>query len=216
MNNETKVLGGILIGSIILIVGAVFMLSRNQAAVEETDQGLVYQINYSKGEKLGTDSAKVKLVEFSDFQCPACGSAEPDVHKVRESTASGNFQFIYRHYPLPQHLNAKPASNLAIYAASKGKFWQIHDRLFATQKDWENLPDPTDFFVGIAKEFGLNEVEARDSIKTQKYADIIQSEITDGNSYNVNSTPTFYLNGRKLNVKSFDDIQTEVDKELAK
>lgn len=216
MNNETKILGGILLGSIVLIVGAVFLLSRNQAAVQKTDQGLVYQMDYSKGEKIGTDSAKVKLVVFSDYQCPACGAAEPTVEKVREATTSGNFQLIHRNFPLPQHLNAKPAANLAAYAATKGKFWAANDKLFATQKEWENLPDPTDYLVNLAKGLGLNETEARDAIKGQKFASLIQDDINDGNSLNVNATPTFFVNGRKLNLTSFSDLENEVNQELSK
>src|SRR3972149_7798295 len=105
MTTETKWLGVILIITVVLLFGGVFLLSRGQSskAIEGTN---VSQIDYSKGQKVGSDSAKVKVVEFSDFQCPACLAAEPYVKKLRADYPD-QVQFIYRHFPLPQHTYGK-------------------------------------------------------------------------------------------------------------
>ena len=75
-------------------------------------------------------SAPIEIVEFSDFQCPFCLSAIPTVNQVLE-TYGDKIRFVYRHYPLPNHPNARPAAEASACAAEQDKFWQYHDRLFA-------------------------------------------------------------------------------------
>src|SRR3989344_6569858 len=132
MKTETKVLSGFLIAIAALLLGGVFFLSKNNPNAQVTSDGTVYQIDYSKGYKIGSDSAKVKVVEFSDFECPACKAAEPAIKNVISSNGD-NVQFIYRHFPLPQHLNGKIAAAFAEAAGEQGKFWEAHDKLFETQ-----------------------------------------------------------------------------------
>jgi protein-disulfide isomerase len=213
VKTETKILGTIFVLCLIIMGGAVFLLSRNQAPAQQTDQGTIYQIDYSKGVKTGPDDAKVKLVEFGDFQCPACAAAEPVLRTIRQQHAS-DVQIIFRHFPLSIHLNARPAANAAAQAATEGKFWQMHDKLYDTQQQWQGLSDPQDFFAGLAKEVGVDENKVKEAVKNASYNDLIQSDLTEGGSLGVNSTPTFYLNGRKLEIASFDQLVQEVDNAL--
>ena len=214
LSNETKILAGIFIATLLLLVGGVFFLSKNTAPAQKTDEGLVYEIDYSKGYKIGSDSAKVRLVEFSDFQCPACMGAEPTIKDII-STHGDQVQFVYRHFPLPQHFNAEEAANAAEEAGAQGKFWEYHDRLFATQDQWESLGDPTDFFVTMANELQLDGEKVREAIKTNKYQSAINDDKSAGQKYQVNSTPTFFLNGRKINlIQSTSEIKAEVEKAL--
>lgn len=208
MSRETKVLGIIFIITIIILIGGIFLLSRGQS--DQKVKGVnVLQIDYTKGQKIGSDSAKVKLVEFSDFQCPACKSAEPAIKQVL-SAYPDNFQFIYRHFPLFQHKNARGAAYLSEAAGEQGKFWEVHDKIFETQDDWSGLneADATVFFLSLAEQLQLDEAKAGQAK--------IEEDIVEGRRLGVNSTPTFFLNGRKLNLQSFNDLGIVVGEEFKK
>lgn len=220
MTTETKILGIILIITAVLLFGGIFLLSRSQSSSAGVKGTAVLQIDYSKGQKIGSDSAKVKLVEFSDFQCPACKTVEPAIKNVL-LTYSDKIQFIYRHFPLPQHTHAIKAAIFTEAAgeqgdapsgASQGKFWEMHDKIFETQSQWSNLSDTdaTAFFLVLAKELGLNEDNVGQALKENTFKSKIDSDVAEGQSLGVNSTPTFFVNGRKVNLQTFDDLNTAV------
>lgn len=211
MKTETVVFTSILSLTVVLLAVGIFLLNKTSPKTLVNNE--VYQIDYSKGQRIGSDSAKVKLVEFSDFQCPACKGAQPFVEKLIAENDS-NFQFIYRHYPLSQHINAKAAAAAAEEAGVQGKFWEMHDKLFETQEKWEGLASPNDFFGNLAKELGLDENRVKDAITGNKFNDIIQEDLNDGNSYGLNATPTFYLNGKKLELANYTQLETQVKKAL--
>lgn len=212
MNSETKILGIILFFSVLLIGGGIFFLSK-QTPSNSLIGDKVYDINYSLGQKVGSDSAKVKLVEFSDFQCPACGAAEPFVTELREAK-NPNVQIIYRHFPLNRHRLARMAANVAEAAGEQGKFWQMHDKIFETQLDWPDLDNPVDFFVNLAKSLGLEENKIREAAENSTYNNKIEADFNEGLKLSVNSTPTFYLNGRKLNIQNFAQLKTVIGQTL--
>lgn len=213
MTSETKILGTALILSLVMVVGAVIFLSKgNDLTVSESK---VFNIDYSKGQKIGSDSARVKLAEFSDLQCPACGAVEPYVQQIRNKYQD-NIQFIYFHFPLMQHVHARKAANFAEYAATQNKFWEIHDKLFETQESWAVLSDPSDYFAGLGAQFGLDKDKIKDAISNNTYDQRINEDITGGNIAGVNSTPTFYLNGKKLKLQSFADLDAAIAQELNK
>ncbi len=214
MKTETKILIGVLIFSLLLMFGAVMLLNRPN---KPTASSQILQIDYSKGQKIGSDSAKVKLIEFSDFQCPACLAYEPTVKTiVDENKANPDFQYIYRHFPLKQHVHSREAANLAEYAASQNKFWQMHDKLFETQEKWAILPEVGDYFADLGKQVGLDEVGVREAVKNSLFNAQINEDIAEGGRLGLQATPTFYLNGRVLNLKSVADLKVEVDAQLKK
>lgn len=215
MKTETKLLGIILLAAIVLIFGAVFFLGKNSGSPKNTLNSAQLQIDYSKGQKIGTDSARITLVEFSDFQCPACAAAEPFVKKVR---LADSVQLIYRHFPLPQHTYAKKTAYLSEVASEEGKFWEMHDRIFETQSQWSVMSesDATSFFLSLAKELGLNEDKVKEALDGNKFKSKVDEDQVEGQRLGVNSTPTFFLNGRKLNLQSFADLSTIVLEELKK
>lgn len=214
MTKETKWLGAILMITAVLLLGGVFLLSRGQSSKSVAGTATV-QIDYAKGQKIGSDSAKVKVVEFSDFQCPACLAAEPYVKKLRTDYPD-QMQFIYRHFPLPQHNNARGAAALAEVAGEEGKFWEMKDRIFETQSQWSELSDATSFFLSLAKQLGLDEGKVSKSLETNAFKSKIEDDLAEGRNLGVNSTPTFFVNGRKLNLRTFEDLNTAVAEELKK
>lgn len=216
MTTETKILGTIIIVTVILLFGGIFFLSRGQSS-KEVAGAAVSQIDYSKGQKIGSDSAKVKLVEFSDFQCPACQQAEPYVNKLKTAYPD-QVQLIYRHFPLPQHNFGKVAAAYAEAAGEQGKFWEMHDKLFETQSEWSKLSDDevNAFFSGLAKQIGLDEDKVKQDVEKNTFGSKIDDDIAEGQRLGVNSTPTFYINGRKVNLQTFNDLNTAVAEELKK
>ncbi|OGE64249.1 hypothetical protein A3I48_01790 [Candidatus Daviesbacteria bacterium RIFCSPLOWO2_02_FULL_36_7] len=220
MTTETKILGSILIITLVLLFGGVFLLSRgssSQSSPASIEEKNTVQIDYSKGEKIGSDSAKIKVVEFSDLECPACLAAEPSIKKLR-STYTDQIQFIYRHFPLTQHTHSRQVANLAEAAGAQGKFWEMHDKLFDTQAQWTilNKDDATVFFLSLAKNLGLDENKIKQDLQQDAYKSKIDDDLAEGQRLGVNSTPTFFVNGHKLNLESFDDLNTVVAQELKK
>lgn len=216
LSTEAKILGTIGIITVVLLLGGIIFLAKTQSSsAGPTSSDQVSNIDYSKGQKIGSDSAKLRLVEFSDFQCPACLAFEPTVREIL-SAKHENFQYIYRYFPLPAnvHKNALAASIFGEYAAENGKFWEIHNKLFDTQSQWEGLADPTSFFVGMAKDFGLDETQAKAAFNDQGVRDIVLGDLNEGQSLGVNSTPTFFLNGHRLQLNTVQDLKTAVENGL--
>lgn len=214
LSSETKILGGVLIFSLVLIIGAVFLLGRSSSS-QDVKGEKAYAIDYSKGQKIGSDSAKVKLVEFSDLQCPACKAAEPEVKQVL-AKYKNDLQFVYRHFPLPQHKNGRASATLAEVAGEQNKFWEMHDKLFDSQSDWSVLPDPKPYFLELAKSLNLDEEKVKQALDKNIFQSKIDEDVSEGQSLGVNSTPTFFVNGKKLKLQSFSDLDTAVADELKK
>ncbi len=210
LKTETKLLAGVLIFCVVLVLGAIFFLGKSEKTPDLAATKAL-NIDYSKGQKIGSDSAKVKLVEFSDLQCPACKGVEPFVKQVLEKHKD-NLQFIYRHFPLTQHIHSKKAANFAEFAATQNKFWEVHDKLFDNQEEWSGLSDPTDYFANLGSQFGLDKEKIKEAVSKGLFEQIINDDQTDGNILGVDATPTFYLNGKKLRLQSFaglDKVVTE-------
>lgn len=216
MKTETKILGIILLLTLILLFGGVLFLSKSSNNNPKSIIGTtVYDIDYSLGQKIGTDSAKVKIAEFSDFECPACAAAVPYVNKLKNDYA-GQIQLIYLHFPLTQHTHSRQAATVAEAAAEQGKFWEMHDKLFETQAQWTKLTDANPFFLDLARQLGLDEAKIKNALEKDAYQGKIETSIAEGIRVKVNATPSFYLNGRKLNLRSFSDLNTIVAEEFKK
>lgn len=215
MTKETKWLSLILIITVVLLLGGVFLLSRQSSRAVA---GIaVSQIDYTKGQKIGSDSAKVRLVEFSDFECSACAVAQPYLVKLKVAYPD-QMQFIYRHFPLPPHKYSRSAATVAEAAGEQGKFWEMHDGLLETQTEWSKLSDSdvTPFFLRLAKELNLDENRIKKALEENAFEIVLDNDFAEGERLGVDSTPTFFLNGQKLNLKTFDDLNTAVTEEMKK
>lgn len=160
----------------------------------------------------GPENAPAVLIEYSDFQCPACGSYYPIVKQLEEA-AKDKVRIVYRHFPLTRiHPNAQSAAWASEAANQQGKFWEMHDRLFENQSAWSDSSSTLDVFAGYASELGLDEAKFRsdyaDGAVRQKVSDDIQS----GNAAGVSATPSFFLNGTKINnPRSVEEFVTLID-----
>lgn len=215
VNNEAKILVGIVVATILILIVGIWAVSRGSSTPNTEEENKIVEIDYSKGQKIGSDSAKIKLVEFADLQCPACASAQSSVKEIVARNASNpDFQFIYRHYPLPLHKHAKLAANFAEIAGTQGRFFDAVQWLYETQGQWESLGDPTDYFATKAADFGLDTQKVKDDLKGQIFSDRINDDVREGTVVGVNSTPTFFVNGKKLKFNSIAEIRSGIEAAL--
>ena len=203
MSSDGKFFLSVVIAAILIIGGVVFYSARKPAATTNVDTAV--------GEKRGPEDAKVKIIEFGDFQCPACGAAEPKL-RIALNNNPADTQLIFRNFPLPMHSNAIPAAKAAAAAGVQQKFWEMHDILFDKQEEWSNLSDPMPKFLEYAQQLSLD----TNKFQTDWGSDAVAKKVTDdqayGNSLGVNQTPTFYVNGKQIaGGLSVEQWQQEID-----
>jgi protein-disulfide isomerase len=159
----------------------------------------------------GPVTAPIEMIEFSDFQCPFCERAFPTVTKVL-SEYGDKIHFVYRHYPLNGHPQARPAAEAAQCAAEQGKFWPYHDRLFGDQT---KLGDAD--LKKTAAELGMNAEQFNACVDSHKYKDEVDADIRAGDEVGVNGTPAFFINGRELTgAQPYEVFKSVIDNELAR
>ncbi|QQG41261.1 MAG: thioredoxin domain-containing protein [Candidatus Woesebacteria bacterium] len=215
------------VATIALILGGVFFFSRD-GSVEPGGKQISNDILVPKGSNItsgivngkylpANSSAQLTLVEFGDYQCPACGIFNPLTKQIITEFA-GKVNYVFRNFPLNQHANAPISSFAAEAAGLQGKFWEMHDKLFETQQSWSTSTDAKSIFIGYAKDLGLDVNQFKTDIDSQKVKDKVKKDSDDGYLVALNATPTFYLNGVKLELPAnYDDfkkiIQSALDKE---
>jgi protein-disulfide isomerase len=149
----------------------------------------------------GDTAAKVWLVMASDFQCPACklwhDSYAPEI--FRDYVETGKVRFAYTNFPLDHiHANARAASEAAMCAAAQGKFWGVHDRLFATQEQWAPTADPVPHFRRLAVESGVDTVAWNQCLADDVMVPIVDADRARGQANGVNQTPYFFIGNQKV------------------
>ena len=159
-------------------------------------------------QKKGNSSAGVTLVEYSDFQCPACGAYFPLVKKLTEEFGD-QVQFIYRHYPIFQiHRNANGAAWAAEAAGKQGKFWEMHDLLFTNQAFWSESPDANGLFETYASQLGLDPLKFKSDMNSEEVKEKVRKDYQSGVEAGIAGTPTFFLNGTELeNPRSYEQFK---------
>lgn len=213
MKSETKLFVGIILGTAALIAAGVFLLSRS-GTTSKVDSSLLVR---SDSNKIASGSGAVTLVEFSDFQCPACGAYYAPVKQL-VSEFTSDMTFVYRNFPLTNtHKNAQLAAQAAEAAGLQKKYWEMHDKLFETQTEWSASDKARDIFVGFAEALTINKEQFTKDIDSDAVINKIQSDVNDGNALGVNGTPTFFLNGVKLDYPaSFADFESLIKAEVGK
>jgi protein-disulfide isomerase len=148
----------------------------------------------------GQGSTGVTLVEYGDFQCPFCGQYYPVVKQVEAKYGDRVF-FQFRNYPLPNlHPNAFSAARAAEAADMQGKFWEMHDLLYETQAEWSKLGDASSFFASLAKQLKLDMTKFKKDYASSAANDRINADQAEGNKLGVSGTPTFFIDGKKIEV----------------
>lgn len=168
---------------------------------------------------MGSTANKVTLVEYGDFQCQFCEQYEPTVAQVRD-TYKDKVQFQFRNFPLRQiHRNALAGARAAEAASLQGKFWEMHDALYAYSNwsVWTVSSSPSLEFEKYASTLGLNLDKFKTDFASSKVNDTINADIQAGNALGITGTPSFFLNGKQVSPKpNVDDFKNLIDAELAK
>jgi protein-disulfide isomerase len=145
----------------------------------------------------GPANAKVTIVEFSDFQCPYCAAATIELGKILKQYPT-NVRVIYKQFPLDIHSQAHVAAEAALSAQAQGKFWELHDRMYAHFREINRAR-----ILAWAGEIGLDLNRFQSDLDSHKFNAKVNAEEQEGEKAEVAGTPTFFINGRKLNA-SFD------------
>ncbi len=213
---------GIWVGIIaILIAGLWFLVSvvNNSPSPSNPTEIKIPQVSkddFIRGQQSASDSAKATLVEYGDFQCPACAAYYPLVKKL-ESDFPKELKVVHRFFPLINvHKNAMISAQAAFAAGLQNKFWEMHDILYENQTSWAET-SPRDTFIDYAKKLGLD----LDKFKKDMDADSTKQFINDSEnkavSAGINSTPTFFVNGVHIqNPPSYEDFKKIIQDEINK
>jgi protein-disulfide isomerase len=170
----------------------------------------------AQGYTLGKADAPVEIVEFADFECPGCGQfaavTEPDVRK--RLIEPGLARMTFYDFPLPQHKNSQGAHNAAACAGDQNRFWEMHDRLFGTQDQWNTqaTDNPKPFFQKYAADIGLNAKLWEECYDSRKHQGRILANVHEGERRQVGSTPTFIIGGKSYpGALPYDVLKAIVD-----
>jgi protein-disulfide isomerase len=161
----------------------------------------------------GAVDGTVTLVEFGDFQCPACGSYDPLVRQAVEDNKT-IVKFVYKHFPLVQiHQNALLGAKASEAAGLQGKFWEMHDMLYDKQAEWSTGINARDIIMNYASVLKLDTKKFADDLNSKAIEEKILAELKEGTALDVQGTPTFFLNGKKIDnpssLEAFDKLIRE-------
>lgn len=174
---------------IAVFAGLIFF---NNDAGAPTAPGQLTNHTYGEGQ------SGVTLVEYGDFQCPACFAYFPIVTQLKEQYKE-QITFQFRHFPIVSaHRNAMAAHRAAEAASRQGKFWEMHDLLFANQKSWEGSNNAAETFEGYAGEIGLDMEQYKKDVADGTTAANVQADFKAGEEANVQGTPSFFLDGKQI------------------
>jgi protein-disulfide isomerase len=156
----------------------------------------------------GAADAPVTIIEFTDYECPSCGRTAPVLEEVVKEYAD-KVKLVVRDFPLDQHAHAFKAALAAEAAREQGKYWQYTSLLFKNQKalEVENLKD-------YATQIGLDRARFDQALDSEKYADNVKRDLRDGGLVGVDSTPTVFINGKRLRDKSAEGLKAALEAAL--
>jgi protein-disulfide isomerase len=159
----------------------------------------------------GDVNAPCTLVEYGDYQCPHCGRAYPIIKRVQKHFGK-RLRFVFRNFPLNEiHPEAEAAAETAEFAEAGGKFWEMHDALFENQSRFSPA-----FFPELAQKLGLDAKDLKDALAAEKYRAHVRSDFMSGARSGVNGTPTFFVNGQRLDGPwDYEDLIEAIDGALA-
>lgn len=205
--------------AVLALVGifVVFSNGEETTTTTEPDQSISQPTEIKPQDHVaGSAQAPVTLIEYGDFQCPACRAAYPFVQQLKQEYGD-QVAVVFRHFPLTAiHQNALPAARAAEAAAKQGAFWELHDLLFERQEEWANAAGAASIFEDYAEELGLNVEQFNTDRNSQSVQDAVAFGQKSGQQLNVNSTPTFFLNGERIqNPGSYEALQSQVEAVLS-
>lgn len=197
---------------------AVALLVATVAPVRAQEEPTAYE-RASLSRAKGKDGAPIFVYEFADFECPHCALFALDVFPSIDSAyvKTGKVHWVFVNLPLPTHRNAWAAHEaVACSGAVADKFWPMHDLVFASQKEWAGLDDPTPVLLRLGKESGVPETELSACMAGDRVSQLLLQDVIFAASARVNGTPAFIVNNEQsvMGLKTFAEWQQLLDKML--
>lgn len=187
-----------LMWSILLIVVVAIIAGTVWIAGTTRTNGVLAQAITDNEWEIGGKDASVTIVEYSDFQCPACRQFYNNSHDLLDEMGH-DVRFIYRHFPLTRiHSNAERAAQAAEAAGAQGMFWEMHDVLFESQTNWSELNDPSDHFKQLAKNLKLDEARFATDYEAKSTKQAVDEDATGAQQAQLRGTPTIFINGEQV------------------
>ncbi|MDP3982287.1 MAG: thioredoxin domain-containing protein [bacterium] len=207
------IIGTLLVGGVWAIT---WMASQSAGEGETVVQEETAQIRESDQVK-GSREASLVLVEYSDFQCPACQFYAGWISQLAE-TYGDDLAFVYRHFPLRSiHAQAEQAAIAAEAAGRQGMFWEYHDVLFQRQKEWAESGSASQLFLSYAQTLGLDVEAFASDMKDSEIQDKVRRDLAEGQVLGVRGTPTFFLQGVRIqNPQTYAELEQHILRELQK
>lgn len=212
---EKKIKSAIIWSSAILLVvvafGAIVYFGQSPEDARDYSLDDVGEFEQVKG----NTEAEIVLIEYSDFECPACASQYPMVEQLLEEFEE-DILFVYRHFPLRQiHQNAEPAAVAAEAAGRQEKFWEMHDMLFERQQEWAGQRNVEDMFISYAEDIGLNAEQFEEDMSDRDLLQKVRQDQASGSRASISGTPTFFLNGQRIqNPRNYEEFRELITQAL--
>jgi len=206
-----------LVGALVLVVAGLLSLGAIQDDPKEKpvaagESRLVRADSHILGPE---GDAGVTFVEFLDFECEGCLAAYPAVEQLRKEY-QGRVTFVARYFPMPGHFNGERAARAVEAAAQQGQFEEMYHRMYDTQTQWGEQQTPKDdLFLSFAEDLGLDLVKFNNGVKDPATARRVAKDVADGEALGVQGTPTFFVNGERLDPRSYEDLTEALDAALA-
>lgn len=193
------------------IVAGIALLALNNGASSGTPSILdPFQVQADDWTK-GSAAAPLTIMEYADFQCPACRVYSTWVNALA-TEYSGKVRIVYRYFPLPSHKHSRISAAAAEAAGRQGKFWEMHALLFDNQDTWGEQADPKPAFEGYATKLGLDLTKFRTDLASSDVEDRVSRDYDLGTRMRVNATPTLFLNGIKADSpRDYESLKKLVD-----
>ncbi|MGN7222370.1 DsbA family protein [Curtobacterium flaccumfaciens] len=216
MTRSTRigVVSGLIAGALVLIIVAVFVIRANvpatptaAIATSSSPTGAVTPTRVLGPSGKGT----VTVVEFLDFECEACAAFYPYVEDLRQKY-EGDVTFGFRYFPLPGHGNSRTAAAAVEAAAQQNRVEDMYKRMYETQEEWgeRGTDSQAERFRGYAEDLGLDMSRYDRDVTSKAVLERIQRDVNLGTTLGVNSTPTFFINGEMVPLRTYTDLEAAV------
>ncbi len=208
----------IILAVVIIGLFGIFKLTGSSGSTSKSDKyanGNIFEVKESD-HKVGAGNKKVTVIEYGDFECPACGGFYPIMEQAREEYKD-DITFVFRHFPLiSSHKNAQAAARAAEAAASQGKFFEMYNQLYSTQQDWSSISNVQTTFDGFAQQLGLDMAKYKLDFASEEINNRIAADFESGKKIGVSGTPAIYINGKAIsNPGSYTVFKQALDAAIA-
>lgn len=211
---EKKLFGGVIAFSVLILGVGIFFVNKTQSSTAIVGKEQTKEILTVKNDDWvkGSENAPITIVEYLDFECEACRVYYPIVKQLKEEYKD-KVRFVVRYFPLPGHKNSMTSASAVESAGKQGKFWEMYDKLYDTQKDWgEKQVATPKVFEDYAKQIGLDMEKYKNDVNSSEVRDRINRDKSSANSLGIQGTPTFFINGEKIpNPKGHEDFKSLID-----